>query len=286
MKKIALGTVQFGLDYGISNKTGKINPAEVADILDYAFHNGIDTIDTAVAYGASESIIGSILADKEYNFDIVSKFSSEDSSERFDYVLKSSLQKLHSKRLKGYLAHSFDAFKQQSLRQCLCKAKDQGLIQKIGVSVYYPEEIRWLLEKNIVFDIIQLPFNVFDQRFLSMFGDLKARNIEIHARSIFLQGLFFMDIEDLPEHFHSVKDRLIDLQKIADTTNIPLSALLLNHAVMQKDIDKVVIGISRLAELRENISAFHHEDQSRTVYSKLDSFSITDEKIILPFNWS
>ena len=200
--------------------------------------------------------------------------------------MNGSLQRLNAKCLKGYLAHGFDAFKHKSIRQCLNEAKEQGLVQKVGVSVYYPEEVSWLLEETIEFDIIQLPFNIFDQRFRPLFTELKARDIEIHARSVFLQGLFFMDIDEVPQHFESIRDMLIELHQLAERAAVPLSALLLNHAVTQEEIDKVVIGVAGLTEVQENIGAYAHMEQSRRVFGELDAFAISDEQIVLPFNWS
>jgi uncharacterized protein len=283
--KIVLGTAQFGLDYGISNFKGQINPLEAKSILDFALRNGINTLDTAVAYGTSESVIGSIVSENNFNFDIISKFSSGVKPEEFDNELRESLKKLNCKKIKGYLAHSFSSFKQKSIHQCLIEAKDQGLIDLIGVSVYYPEEVIWLLENYIDFDLVQLPFNIFDQRFRFLFDALIESNVDIHARSIFLQGLFFMEIDNIPSHFNSIKEKLNDLHNLSIRKSIPLSALLLNFVMMQSSIDKVIIGVTGLEELKENINSYRYLEQSVCIKKQLESYAITDEKIILPFKW-
>jgi aryl-alcohol dehydrogenase-like predicted oxidoreductase len=285
INKITLGTVQFGLDYGISNKSGKILPAEADAILKYAFDKGIATLDTAACYGTSEKVLGSVIEAKKYNFNIVTKFSPDTTPENFDNVLNGSLQKLHTARISGYMSHDFKAFKNASLRQTLTDARNKGLVQKIGVSVYFPSEIIWLLEENVDFDIIQLPFNIFDQRFRPLFAELKKRNVEIFIRSVFLQGLFYIPVDELPDHFNSVKNTLAELHKLSEIASVPLSALLLNYAIMQKEIDKVVIGVSGLKDLRENLNAYEYIEQSFQIISELDRFAISDEQIILPFNW-
>jgi len=285
IKKIALGTVQFGMDYGISNDSGKIKSEQVAAILNEASHAGIDMLDTAVAYGESEATIGMALASISRQFDIVSKFPPNIPPEQFHSVIQQSLKRLKSKRIKGFLAHSFELFKQEKIRQNLIIAKKEGLIGQTGVSVYNPKEISWLLDKDINFDIVQLPFSIFDRRFVPLFPALKEKNVEIHVRSVFLQGLYFMDPNNLPAHFISIKSRLIELKHLVKNNHIPLSALLLNDALMQKEIDKVVIGVTSKAELKENINAINYLEKSILLREKLNTFSITDEQILQPINW-
>lgn len=284
MRKIALGTVQFGLDYGISNKTGKISVTEAESILDFASHSGVNTLDTAAAYGSSETTLGRIITDKPYRFELISKLPTGVTPNRFREALQQSLTRLQVPHLHGYLAHNFSGFQNQEVRQAFRQAKECGLIHKIGVSVYYPQEVRWLLDENVIPDIIQLPFNVFDQRFRELFSEIKANHTEIHARSIFLQGLFFMPVKKLSSHFDPVKEKLKAMQQLGE--RIPLSALLLNHAIMQNDIDKVVIGVTGLQELQENLRAVEYFDTENEVYQTLDEFTVTDEQIILPMHWS
>ncbi|UCH24656.1 MAG: aldo/keto reductase [Trueperaceae bacterium] len=284
-KKIALGTVQFGLDYGISNTAGRVAPEVVAEILELAANRGIDTLDTAVAYGVSEETLGEILETPGLSFELISKFPAETSAEGFDEILAASLKRLRSETLKGYLAHTFDSFTDPRVREALTRAKAGGRIEQLGVSVYYPEQVSWLLEREIDFDLIQLPLSVFDQRFLPFLPELKARGVEVHVRSVFLQGLFFLGPAGLPPHFEKVVDKLMRLRSLCEEKAVPLSALLLNYAVLNKDLDKVVIGVQSDAELSQNLSAFEHVESCRTLLPELAELAVWDESILLPFNW-
>lgn len=283
-KKIALGTAQFGLDYGISNKSGQVAPAAVAEILRLAARRGVETLDTAIAYGDSEETLGAAFSSAGGEFEIVSKFPPN--TENVGEALRGSLERLKLEKLKAFLAHDFDSFKNTETRKQLAEAKRRGLTAQIGVSVYYPSQIEFLLDEAIEFDIVQLPFSVFDQRFRRVFKRLKENKIEIHARSVFLQGLFFLPPEDLPEQFSSVKSRLINLRELCAAQNIPLSALLLNYAMAQPEIDKTVVGVTNAAELEQNLDAQNYYEQCELLCAELAEYAVADDKIILPFNWN
>ena len=283
IKKIALGTVQFGLDYGISNKSGQVIPQIVSDILNFAHESGIEMLDTAASYGSGEEVLGDVLSTKDYRFEIVSKFPADTTD--LTGVLCQSLKKLRVENLKAYLAHDFDSFKNPVFRRQLAEAKEKGQINQIGVSVYYPEQAEFFLDEKIDFDVIQFPFNVFDQRFKQLFARLKEKGIEIHARSAFLQGLFFLPYEDLPANFASIKGLLTELKELCRSQDIPPATMLLNYAVMQPEIDKVVIGVTSIDELKQDLAAQLHYDRCLAFASELNEFSISNEDIILPFNW-
>ncbi len=276
--KLALGTVQFGLDYGINNKKGKVSKEEVFKILDYAIQNHIDILDTAYNYGESEQVIGEFMQKKK--FKIISKLTKD---EQFD----ESLKRLNCSEVYGCLIHDFNLFLENpKVWENLDKMKKEGRVKKIGFSLYHPKEAEYLLEKGIQFDIVQVPFSVFDQRFSEVISLLKKKGIEIYARSIFLQGLVFKDPEKLEGNFVKIKDKILKLKSIADDLKIPLSTLCINFAVLNKDIDRIVIGVDSLENLQENIKAINEEAEVKEVYEELLNLKIDDEKVIVPVNWS
>ncbi len=285
IKKITLGTAQFGLDYGISNQSGRVSRHSAGEILRVASEHGIETLDTAVAYGDSQQIIGCILAQHPYPFDLVSKFPPDAAPDRFDEILATTLKTLGRSHLNAYLAHQFESFQQPSLRDRMEQAKCQGLIEQFGVSVYRPSEVKWLLDHRIDCDVVQLPTSVFDGRFRPLFGELKARSIKIHARSIFLQGLYYISPAELPTHFDSAREAVGRLHAISRSSEIPLSAILMNYAILQPEIDKIVIGVTSCRELNQNLDAFRYAEKCSALCSELDALAITDEQILLPFNW-
>jgi aryl-alcohol dehydrogenase-like predicted oxidoreductase len=286
-KRLALGTVQFGMDYGISNRKGQVSRESARQILDHAYRSGIDTLDTAVVYGCSEEVIGSVLETGQVRFQIVSKFPSGLKGEQFDAVLQGSLRRLQVNSLKAYLAHDFGTFKEsQHIRDQLKKAQLEGAIHQIGVSVYFPREVEWLLESGIQVDVVQLPFNALDQRFKLWFRALKERNVEIHARSVFLQGLLLMSPHEVGRHFKDIKSHVRKLRDLSSYKAIPLPALLLNHVMAHQDIDKVVIGVTSVCELEESVRAYEYRETCEGLLAQLDGLAVSDEKILVPLNWN
>jgi len=277
--KLALGTAQFGLDYGISNERGKIPKEEVFEILEIALDNGIDTLDTASAYGDSEEVIGEFIERRGSDFKIITKING----------LKEfgeSLRRLNVEQVYGCLIHSFEEFqKRPGIWEELKKLREDGKVGKIGFSLYHPSEVRELFEKNIVPDIVQIPFNIFDQRFKEVFSLLKGKNVEIHARSLFLQGLFFKDPNNLEGKFCKIRDKLLKINSISKSKEIPVSALCLGFGELDENIKKIVVGVDSVENLKENLNYLEYEGGIKEVYGELEKLQEDDEEIILPTTW-
>lgn len=239
--KIGLGTVQFGLNYGIANTSGKVKSSEVNNILKSATEVGIDLIDTAAAYGNSEEVIGENSA---YPFNVVSKWASSP-----EITLAKSLGFLKTKHIYGWLAHdirkiinhpkNWDVMKEQ---------KENGLVKKIGFSIYEPIQLENLLNQNYIPDIIQIPFNFFDRRFEPWLDELKNIGCEIHARSAFLQGLFFVNYNKLDPFFEPIRDWMKEFQFVT-RDNVVRASVLLSYVFSFSQIDKVIIGLDNLTQL-------------------------------------
>lgn len=283
MSKIVLGTVQFGIDYGINNQSGRVSEQNVFSILDYANTHEIDMLDTAPVYGDSEQVLGRYLKQKN-SFKIISKIPRH-----INHVIdayNSSIKNLSIHQLYGYLFHSYDTFiENPQLYDQLLALKTQGKIKKIGFSLYYPNELDYLLDHRIEFDLIQIPYNIFDQRFQAYFKILKEKNVEIHVRSIFLQGLFFKDPNTLSDHFSTVKEKLLNLHKFSKINKIPLNALCLLFGCSNQSIDKVVLGVDSIANLMENIAINEYQKIFTKIKDDLLNLSLDDENILLPFKW-
>ena len=202
MNKLALGTAQFGLDYGVTNSEGKVQVEEVELILGCAKENSINTLDTAASYGNSEEVLGSIgISD----FQIITKTIPLKNG--VDEVIKhfqQSLTFLNKSSVNGLLIHNINEIEHKNFNTLfkeLTELKRQGLVNKIGFSTYTPEQVDFLL-KNFDFDLIQVPFNIFDNRLIQG-GQLQALNnkgMEVHARSVFLQGVL-LDFNNLSNYF-------------------------------------------------------------------------------------
>ncbi|MFC1546673.1 aldo/keto reductase [bacterium] len=285
MKKVALGTVQFGIDYGINNSRGKIPENEVYQILDEAYNAGIDILDTAHAYGNSEELIGRFISRNNKYFRVVSKLPAC-KIDNIEDVITGSLNRLNLERLYGYIIHDFLFYKENpEIIDILKQFKDKNKIRKIGFSLYYPHELEYLLENEKEIDLIQVPYNIFDRRFEKYFKAVKERQIELHVRSVFLQGLFFKDINDLNPHFTGIKDKLIEIKKIAQDSNIPIEAVCLNFALLEDNIDKTIVGIDSVENLKNIINTVKYQNKTRDVLENLNELEEHDENILVPFKW-
>ena len=272
--RIGIGSVQFGLDYGISNKNGKPTQKEIVSILDLASDLRINLIDTANSYGNAETIIGRFNNDR---FDCVTKFLPEFSHGTIEYQLNQSLNSLNSKCVYGLLAHRpFDVVQNPLQWDKLNELKKYGKVKKIGFSFSSTEEFYEISAKSFLPDIVQLPYNYFDNRFETIIRDLKSNGCEIHSRSTFLQGLFFMSVEELPSFFDEVKPLIRVLQESYQST---LASVLLAYILSNENIDKVVVGIQSKFELEQMV-------QSIGISSNLNKLDFTfDNKILQPSLW-
>jgi aryl-alcohol dehydrogenase-like predicted oxidoreductase len=284
IKKICLGTAQFGLDYGIANKSGKIDDEEVARILHDAYDNGIEKIDTAYAYGQSQRLIEQFSAQQGLQFNMISKVSTREGF--LKEVVEKSLLELQQKSFYGLLIHSYEDFTDHPvLWNELRVLKEHGKVKKIGFSLYSPNELDELLEKKIVFDIVQVPYSVFDRRFENHFQKLKKDAVEIHVRSVFLQGLAFLATGQLTGNLRGAAPSLELLKRIAERSGLSISAICLNFALINPFIDHVVIGVDSLHQFKTNIDNVRFAERLMAMKNEMSSLSIDDEEIIMPCKW-
>lgn len=281
--KIILGTAQMGLKYGINNPAGQIALTETEKILKYSFENNIKFIDTSNSYGDAEERIGQLAKKNHLNFNIINKIS-RCNVDLIDDVIESSFAKLETARYYGYLCHQFDFYLESPIVwNKLQSLKTNGRVEKIGFSLYTPEQLDELFKRKTEFDLIQVPFNIFDQRFYPYFQECQNRGIEVHIRSIFLQGLFFKNVETLPAHFLPVFEKLSELHKYAALKNISMSSLMILFATQICRNEKIVMGVDNLDNMISNLNAgkcTHDID-----YDYLKTFNESNLDIIMPVKW-
>lgn len=283
-KKIALGTVQFGMHYGINNPKGKISAQEVRRIVETARAGGIDTVDTASGYGDSERVLGNCGVK---DFQVITKIDPKaQTPDAIAHSLRKSLALLEMDRVHGVLVHDTAGFFGCPANWTqLCRLRDTGVVLKIGVSVYRPSELEALLERGFAIEIVQVPFSILDTRFKALFPRLRDAGIEIHVRSVFLQGIFFMCPRTLPPYFAPVVSRIEHLKEISRRLCVPLSTVLLTMGVLEPAIDRVVIGVDSEAHLQQNLEAFDHCSTCAPALDELSELGLLDESILLPVNW-
>lgn len=285
IKKLALGTVQLGLPYGVIIFSGKPDQHESFGFLSTAWSKGIDLLDSAEAYGDSQQVIGSFIeSHPEANFSIVSKFSSAGPS--ISDGCARSLHQLRQSSIYAYLYHRFADYQGGEVHAELCKLKRDGYVKKIGISLYGEEELLAVLDDDDI-ELIQIPFNIFDasptkQKLLLM---AKQRGKEIHVRSVFLQGLFFKQPESLPGPLKGVAPALRQLQNCLERHSIDVMTACLNHALHAPFIDRVVIGVERTEQLLINLSSIR-EELSESLTVDLARIEVADRTLLNPANWN
>lgn len=296
--RLGLGTVQFGLDYGISNRSGATPLGQVKQILQKAVVNGVSTLDTASSYGSSEAVIGKSLCnmkdvDKE-RFNIVTKIppisTSEITQDDIDMVSKSfaqSLTNLQCANIYGLLLHDADDLKRKNsecLFRYLGQLKSNGIVKKIGVSIYDEEQLTHIM-KRFPIDLVQVPANVFDQRLIKsgLLAKLDASGIEVHVRSAFLQGLIFMSASDLPSHLSKLSSPLLKLQELADENCTSVTAIALAFLMKQNAISKVVCGVNSISQFQSLLDDASSLPEIDT--EAFRDFAIDDPNLVNPANW-
>lgn len=276
LKKLGIGTAQFGADYGISNRSGQTSSKEAGEILDEAYRVGIEIVDTASAYGDSESVVGAHGAGR---FKVVTKFMPSPGQKPLKERLNRSLKRLNISSLYGYLAHRpMELLKNRSDWDELMLLKESGLIQKAGYSLNSPSELSELLDAGYLPDLVQAPFNYLDRRFRDSFIALQKKGCEIHARSVFLQGLFFLDMEELDPYFEPLAETLKELQ--STTGNLP--AALIQFTANQPFIDRIILGVESKKQLLQNIEAFESGTRETLPDTGVENIP---ESILMPMNW-
>jgi aryl-alcohol dehydrogenase-like predicted oxidoreductase len=271
--KIGLGTVQFGSDYGISNHNGQTPLSEVSKILDYAKNCNIKILDTATAYGKSELILGQFDLS---SFKVVTKFIGNNNSTIIDEFDK-SLSKLKLNCIYGFLSHRpKEIINNPKLWDTLKELKIQKKVEKIGFSFNSPIEIDQILAMEIIPDLVQVPYNYFDQRYKEKLIYLKSLGCEVHTRSVFLQGLFFEEINVLPPFFNPIKNIIQDIQNLSYDK---IAGSLINSVSKNSFIDKIIIGVNTLSQLTANLSSISESTDLPKLLHQIP------EKIIDPNQW-
>lgn len=290
-----LGTVQFGIDYGIQNNK-RPSIEVINELLDIAFKNNVISFDTAAAYGNSELILGDYFGQNIENAKIakvITKVSSNildnvDSNRHYEVIsnyILSSIRKLKLNKLYGFMFHDSTVVNYLNKMNVLLSVKDSGLVDKVGVSVYSPDEAVKAIEHNV--DIIQVPYNLFDQRLdkIDFFKKAKNNNVEIYVRSSLLQGLALMDYDKLPKNVEFAKDYLIKFDDLCKKYNIDKLSAAVNYVSCNKYIDYIVFGTDNKFQLQQYLSIRDNILPKSFINEVKSLFSNVPEKLVNPTLW-
>lgn len=282
--KFILGTVQFGLDYGINNAVGKPTEIQVYEMLDYAASHGIEILDTADAYGNATELLGTYNRMKTNRFSINTKFKCN--HESLEKQLSGTLELLNTKSINTYFYHSFLDFEQHpELLPVLVELKRKNRIEKIGMSVYDNNEFKVAINLSEI-DVIQFPFNLLDNR--SQRGEnmklAKVNKKELQVRSVFLQGLFFKSYDYLPPKLTALKPYLKNISDLLMKNHLSVQQLALSYAMQQPEIDHIIIGVDSLEQLRHNLN-MGKQKISPEILESIDQIKVLETELLYPKNW-
>jgi len=258
--KLALGTVQFGVAYGVANTAGRVTKAEAGKIVATAARCGFDILDTAIGYGCSEERLGSIGVD---GWKVVTKLpvfpqNQPDLAIWAESEVLASIARLKTSSLYGLLLHRAGDLLGEfghEIYASLSELKEKGLVHKIGVSIYDFDELERILDRYEI-DLVQAPFSIVDRRLLSsgMLEKMKSQGIEVHVRSVFLQGLLLMSSKERPSYFNRWENLWTILEAWRSLNGLtPLSACI-KYPLSIEGIDRVIVGVDSFAHFKEILS--------------------------------
>ena len=278
--KLGLGTVQFGQAYGISNTRGHVPPEDAAAILALARDAGITTLDTAANYGEAENVLAAL---DTKGFRIVTKtIGLKHGLEAVLARARQSAAKLHADTLLVHAASDLQGTDGEKLWQALLAVRAEGVFRNIGLSAYVADD-PVALASRFKPDVMQIPFSLLDQRLLrdGSLARLKELGVELHARSLFLQGLLFLEPEQLPEKLKSAGPPLTALRaRLREKNTTPLAAAL-GFVQTRAEIDVALVGVTAPDELSEILAA------ANAPLPDLDwsACALTDERVLTPSLW-
>jgi len=285
--KLALGTVQFGLPYGIANQAGQASRSEAKLMLQLASASGIDTLDTAIAYGSSETCLGEVGVQ---GFKLVTKLpvvpdECSDVSAWVQQQVNLSLLRLGVTAVYGLLLHRSEQLlgvNGAKIYQALQALKDKGQVQKVGISIYSPSELEALIPR-FHFDLVQTPFNLVDRRFYSTdwMQRLKDDDVEIHTRSAFLQGLLLMNQSDIPSKFSQWGGLWNSWHEWLTENNVSVVQACLAFPMSFPEIDRIVVGADSVSQLEQIVNAVTNHQKY-----DLPNIQCEDENLINPARWA
>jgi aryl-alcohol dehydrogenase-like predicted oxidoreductase len=284
--RLTLGTAQFGLDYGVTNTSGRVTPIQVSEILDRATELGISVLDTASAYGEAEKVLGDLGTTQ---FRVVTKLPSLPKGIEvgpqwvIDQVIKST-SKLRRQNVNALLVHNPEDLRGgsgQELIRGLIESKEAGLTQQIGVSIYDPEDLEWI-SGLLDLDVVQAPMNVFDRRIVESgwLDRLSSSGVETHVRSVYLQGSLVAGVENLPSVFEPWVGKFMEFETWANSEGLDLLEAALLFPLSYPKVAKVIIGVVSVHQLERSVTVV---GKSGPDYP---NFGTNDQGLINPVNWT
>ena len=281
--KLALGTAQFGMNYGVANKNGQVGKRKAMAILDFAYSVGINTLDTAKDYRSSEEVIGYYLKDQSVeDWHIITKVNTKANS--IESQINDSIDKLGTIP-EIVLVHSTVGYLNRSFCKALHRLKETQNIKQVGVSVYTCDEIQKVLS-FLHPDVIQCPLNILDTKLLrnGLLDKIKGYGIDIHIRSVFLQGLFYLADKRIQKNFADALQTIKQLRLIAQNAELTLAELSLLWVCSLEQVDKIIIGVDNVEQLEAHQKTLKKK-VDRVFFQEALNIKYENENILNPSLW-
>ena len=282
--KLIIGTAQIGMRYGVAGG-GDFDQRKVDDLLKLAVSHNINSIDTAPGYGDAHLKIGKSAVK---NLNIITKLPKlnlkTNHYKKIKNDVKNYLTTLNCRKLYCLLLHNpkdFLSSNGNSIYLALNLLKEEGLIEKFGVSTYELEDLNSIVD-NFKIDIVQHPVNILDRR-LEKSGTLKKLNIqgiEVHCRSVFLQGLLLLNLERINSKFYPFRKDLLKIHNFSMKSQKTIQEICLSYVLNIKNISKIIVGIDDKKQLKELIKIIENKE-----VINIPEFKISNKNILDPRTW-
>lgn len=287
---MVLGTVELGLDYGINNNRGKPSYRQAFELLDAAWNNHITEIDTAAAYGDSEEIIGKYQEKTNHKYLIDTKLPLSIQDGKYDESLEESCRKLKTDAINLLYLHSFEQCKDEELLDFLQKKRASGIIKHIGISIYEPNELKYIIDNLKFVDTVQFPFNILDNhRWLDdgLLKKAKKNNISLYVRSVFLQGLMFKSVSDPFVKSINAERYIESIRCITEECNFTIAEVAFKYVTQIPEIDEIIVGCQSKDDVLMNVSVMNSSKEINMGFMKrIEELSIDiPAQIIDPRKW-
>ncbi len=294
--RLCIGTVQFGMDYGVQG--GRKPPVEDAvAMLDFATQNGVDAIDTAAAYGTAEEVVGEFLKRRTIprgTVEIISKFgmgifdgaAAEEYSDRLRSAAEASLARLKTDYLDAFICHAPTAAGDVSVALALAALKKSGLARHVGFSIYETSEAFAALASDCT-DFLQAPMSVLDQRMAQegVLARAAASSVDVHTRSAFVQGLMLMPVEAIPPHLAATRPYVRELDELCRARGLTRRELAIAYVKARPEVSHLVFGVDGIGQLKEIVTDFGRDVPADAVEEIAARFASVPPDIFIPSKW-
>ena len=284
LSNFGLGTVQFGLDYGFTKRKTQ---EEVTDL-----------IDTAREYGDSEEKIGVFNKEFDNDFVIATKLSLIDDLNNLSYSflkkhiqqsVNDSLSNLNLDNIPILQLHQVDMelYNNSDFWSCIEDIKQDKLIDNFGVSVYDTDDTQFLLDNHgDIIDFIQIPYNIFDRRFDSIFEQIKINNIDVISRSTFLKGIIPSPVDNIPSELNDIIPYKLKLESASENVGVRVDELATLFVYYNKNISSTIFGVNSPEELKNNIDTIKQFNEDILDEIDFNELSVSEVKLIDPRQWN